>query len=118
MRRFVLVCLLMLLPLQWSVAATDRYGSHQEIMVPDSSWQLGETLLAAVDTGADARAPGEAAEEHACSSDCHVDDPLGLGVPPSGIPPQYAAARRFEYIAPISSHIPAGPERPDRLPAA
>jgi len=113
----MLVCLLMLLPLQWSVAATGWYGPHPETEAQQGAWQLGEMWIAASDAGAETTPTGVADSKHACSSDCHVDDPLVLGVPLSGVPPQHAAPH-FEYFAPTSSHIPSGPERPDRLRAA
>ena len=117
MRRLVLICLLMLLPLQWSVAAIGGYGPHPEIEAPDGTRPLAQTLLAASGGSVDIAATGVADNEPPCSSECHVDDPLWIGAPPSGVPPPHAAPPHFEYCAPTSSHSPPGPERPD-WPAA
>jgi hypothetical protein len=121
MRRLVLVCLLMLLPLQWSVAATGWHGPHPAFGTSESPWPLGEMAFVAPEASAEIVASGatsSVADGHACSSDCHVDDPLWLGGPLSGVPPRRATPSPVDYCPPICSHIPAGPERPDRLPAA
>lgn len=118
--RVVLALLLTLLPFHWSVAATAWYGSHAQ------AEDAAHVLAVAVDT-ADGHAaqpgtpdgiPDGAAEEgHACTSDCHLDDPLWISAAAVHLPPQHAGPPHFEYVAPTGSHIPAGPERPDRLRA-
>jgi hypothetical protein len=115
MRRFVLVCMLMLLPLQWSWAAAAWYGAH-----------AGDEATTAWDqsspTPADAApADGKAAPDAGTTGDdpcCHLDDPQWVDTLPAAMAPQQAAPPRFEYFVPTSSHIPAGPERPDRSFAA
>lgn len=115
--RVVLALLLMLLPIQWGVAATAWYGSHAKA---DGAVHL---LAAAVDAAeGDGPRPGPpddpAGDGHACTPDCHLDDPMWIGATSVRLPPQHAGPPHFEYFAPTGSHIPAGPERPDRLRAA
>lgn len=115
--RVVLACLLALLPLQWSVAAAAWYGSHARADSP--AHPLAVVLdTADSDTSQPASSEGPAEEGHACTPDCHLDDPLWINAAAVRLPPQHAGPPQFEYFAPTGSHIPAGPERPDRLRAA
>ncbi len=118
MRRFVLVCMLMLLPLQWSWAAAEWYGVHagHDAAAPSAHASLG----APADSGP---MPGDDPDpsDTGTTGDgpcCHLDDPQWIGAMPAVTTPQRTAPPRFEYFAPTSSYIPAGPERPDRSLAA
>jgi len=120
MRRLLLVCMLMLLPLQWSWAAAAWYGMHADHDAQAAAaW--GHTSLA---TPADATPPSgddTASSDTGAAGDgpcCHLDDAQWVSALPAVMAPLQAAPPRFEYFAPTSSHIPAGPERPDRSLAA
>jgi hypothetical protein len=118
MRRFVLVCMLMLLPLQWSWAAAAWYGAHAD--GHDATATCGQSSP----TPADAPSPSgndvasSDAETTGGDACCHLDDPQWIDALPAVMAQQQAPPPRFEYFAPTSSHIPAGPERPDRSLAA
>jgi hypothetical protein len=118
--RVVLACLLMLLPLQWSAAAAAWYGSHAMAQSPEHLLASAGMTSDAADADSDTLSslPGPAEEDHACTPDCHLDDPLWFSVDPVRLPPQHAGPPHFDYFAPTGSHIPAGPERPDRQRAA
>lgn len=105
--------MLMLLPLQWSWAAAAWYGTHagSAISAPAAS---ADTLPSPDDGGA-APTDGGSSGDDPC---CHLDEPQWLEPLPPMVSPPRAGPPRFEYFAPTSSHIPAGPERPDRPPAA
>ncbi|HEX5682714.1 MAG TPA: hypothetical protein VFY73_01655 [Ideonella sp.] len=114
MRHFVLVCMLLLLPLQWSWAAASGHGAHaghDTVLQPDAS-----PSLAPASAGHDATT---------ADTDLTGDDPCGHADDPQWVEPlavaaslQYTAAAHFEYAAPTDSHTPARPERPERPLAA
>lgn len=118
--RVVLACLLTLLPLQWSVAAAAWYGSHAQVASPAELLAAGGLAgpSDSADTDAAQAQSGPSEEDHACTPDCHLDDPLWIGAASVYLPPQHAGPPQFDYFAPTGSHIPAGPERPDRPRAA
>jgi len=118
MRRFLLVCMLMLLPLQWSWAAAAWYGTHagHDAQAPWTHASVAAPADATPPSGDDtASTDTGTAGDGPC---CHLDDAQWVSALPAVMSPLQAAPPRFEYFAPTSSHIPAGPERPDRSLAA
>jgi len=117
MRRLLLVCMLMLLPLQWSWAAAAWHVAHGVVdasghLVHPSVDQPGD--VAATDAGTEPSDSGQPGDGPCC----HLDDAQWLDALPAVMAPQRPAPPRFDYFAPTSSYIPAGPERPDRSLAA
>lgn len=110
--------MLMLLPLQWSWAAAAWYGTHAS---SDTSATANHSAPAApADTPSPDDEGAAPTDGSSCGDDpcCHLDEPQWLEPLPPMVSPPRAGPPRFEYFAPTSSHIPAGPERPDRPSAA
>lgn len=123
MRRLVLICLLCLLPLQWSAAVAACYAGHEggapwSEASAESPCQLVLTGDKTPETGNTGPASGTADDDHWCTADGHADDPLWLASALASAARPTSARPCFEYNAPTGSHIPEGPERPDRLRAA
>ncbi len=121
MRRLVLICVMLLLPVQWTWAAAAAYCAHETGV---AAKHMGHHEHKHQQSQADAGKPspdGKLTVPGGLDSDCHfchLGSVQWLSPTVAAALPVAAAPPRFEYIAPTSSHIPSGPERPDRPLAA
>ncbi len=107
--------MMLLLPLQWSWAAAAAYCEHETGV---AAGHLGHHEHKHEADGSDnGSQAGKPASKLLVDNDCSVCHLSGLhwldGVSASVSGPQ-APPRPGEQLAPFSSHIPHGPERPDR----
>lgn len=119
MRRLIVIALLLLLPLQASWATAARYCGHESAAVPAPASHPGhhdhqhdgDERQPAQDS---TKAPG--VEDADCGL-CHLGCGAGFAseVAARSLP---SAAAEFRYARAFRSHIPPGPERPDRRLAA
>lgn len=135
MRRLLVVCLMLWLPLQWAVAATWAYGglgaqlAHQHVLAPHAAHPSGPVDAASVvdraatpDPVATA-APADGDEASASEPDdgcplCQDTDwqataSLALPIMRGG-----AVAPRVDHARPIRSFVPPVPKPPARRAAA
>ena len=116
MRRLVLICMMLLLPLQWSWAAAAAYCEHE---TGAAAQHLGhhehKHQADASDKGGK---NGKAASKTVVDDDCSVCHLSGLqwldGMAAATVPALQARPHPVDQQALFSSHIPHGPERPDR----
>lgn len=133
MRRWLCLFLLVCFPLQlsWAVAATycqheqgadaHHFGHHQHQHHHAGAAADASASAAHAPPQADAQQPGDVSAKLTLDSDCAFCH-LGSLQPPSiPLPPVLAAPGHAlvpHASLPLASHIPAGPERPDRHLAA
>lgn len=120
MKKFFLLLLLFVLPLQLSWAAASAYCQHEE---GKAARHLGhhshqhqvDADAADADQGADKNAKGQP------HSDCHVCHGIGHAwLPPGNSMTLFDGASQAVATTPFlyASHIPDAPKRPDWLPLA
>ena len=114
MRRTLLICLMMLLPFQWVWAAAASACTHEaEVSATHFGHHAHEHVVGKVNAVADAD-QGLPGADHADCGVCHLWAAKACvsaslqPCPECGPEPGSAAA--FDY----DSHVPSGPERPDR----
>ncbi|MDZ5457563.1 cation efflux protein, CzcI family [Azohydromonas lata] len=118
MRRWLLVLLLALLPLQLSWAAVATYCQHEKVQ----AGHFGHHEHQHHDQGAAQAKDGHGGKKSPLTADndcgiCHLGHAQTLlgdapALAPPTLPPRVA---RHDALPP--SHVPALPERPDRRPA-
>lgn len=116
-RSFVVLLLLCLLPLQFVWAAAAPYCGH-EGRAPQTTQHIGHHehqhagAALAADTGSDDG--GALVSYHGDCGSCHLG--TGTSLPPAAVALAAGANDRIlsDHPARYQSHIPFGPERPDR----
>lgn len=117
MRRLVLIIMMLLLPVQWTWAAAAAYCAHESNVGTQHIGHHVHEHHASGDVSKDGKTPSPPSADNDCGV-CHLSGAawlvLGQDLAFSGteVPP------RLDELADFSSHIPSGPERPDRALAA
>lgn len=120
MRRLVLICMMLLLPVQWTWAAAAAYCAHETGVAAKHMGHHEHKHQDQADAGKpspDSKLTVPGGLDSDCHF-CHLGSVQWLAPTLVAAPPMTTAPPRFEYIEPTSSHIPSGPERPDRSLAA
>ena len=122
MRRLVLVCLLLILPVQWSWATTASVCRHDAGCGMQHEAQLdgAQTLAGSADgdTAADASSDGA---DLGCSADCsHCQGPglTALISVPAALAAAAGSLGSSVYVCRIADHVPDDPLRPPSAPLA
>lgn len=115
MRRLVLICMMLLLPVQWTWAAAAVYCAHESS--PAAARHFGHHEHVHKASGATHSKHGQANQAGALDLDCEYCHLAGS----QWLPSQHALVSIGVRTAPavedpprVGSHISAGPERPDR----
>lgn len=113
MRRILFALLLLILPLQSVWAATAGYCLHESKAASHMGHHAHKHPQAKAERGGEAKSTSPSGIDTDCAT-CHLGaTPLLLG---TSVPPllSRSAPPRFVYFRANLSHIPPGPERPDR----
>lgn len=111
MRRWLLIFVLALLPLQFSWAAVARYCGHENA-APGSGTHFGHHPHEHTAAPADAKLVGAEVDDD-CAS-CHLGCAQPIPVDPFSAMPSLSPPRIARPDAMPPSHVPPGLERPDR----
>jgi hypothetical protein len=113
MRRLVLICMLLLLAVQWTWVAAAVYCEHE---TGAAAQHLGHHEHQHVGASDEVTKAGKAQSPANADNDCGICHPGVLCMVPeqtlalSGV----SILARLDSLATFSSHIPSAPERPDR----
>ncbi|MBP6338936.1 MAG: cobalt-zinc-cadmium resistance protein [Vitreoscilla sp.] len=113
MRRLVLICMMLLLPVQWTWAAAAVYCEHE---TGAAAQHLGHHEHKHQGATGEVSKDGKTQSPPSADNDCGICHlgvqwllaDLTLALPSSTHSP------RLDVLADFSSHIPSAPERPDR----
>lgn len=119
MRQLLLICVMLLLPAQWTWAAAARYCTHE---VGTAAEHFGhhehQHRTAAGDVSKDTTKVKSMLAVDADCEVCQLGGAQCLLHEVDVAPPHAKPNARFEYLVAGSSHVPPGLERPDRPLAA
>ena len=116
MRRLVLICMMLLLPVQWTWAAAAAYCAHESGQAAQHMGHHEHQHQGASDDHG-----GKPATKAVADNDCgvcHLSNLQWLDATVAALPVASEPAPRRDRGAFFRSHIPSGPERPDRARAA
>ena len=114
MRRLVLICVMLLLPVQWTWAAAAAYCAHEP---SPSSWHIGHHEHVHKSSSAGDSKKAQSAKAGALDLDCeycHLSAAQWLPAPHDMMPPVMGAVFSVQDPPLVGSHFSSGPERPDR----
>lgn len=114
MRRLVLICIMLLLPVQWTWAAAAAYCAHES---SPSSGHIGHHEHVHKSSSTEDLKKAQASKAAALDLDCgycHLSAAQWLPAPKDVMPPVMGAVFSVQDQPPVRSHISSGPERPDR----
>lgn len=118
MRRLVLICVMLLLPVQWTWAAAASYCGH-ETGIASKHFGHHDHLHKA--SSSDASKGGKSTSPAGLDLDCgycHLGGSQWIAATQILLLLQMEATHSTEGPPPRGSHLTSGPERPDRLLAA
>lgn len=116
MRRFVLLCMMLLLPVQWTWAAAAAYCAHESS--PAAARHIGHHDHVHKTSKADSSKQGQATKTGALDLDCeycHLSAAQWLLALHAIVPPTTGALPPLGDPLLEGSHVDSGPERPDWL---
>ena len=117
MRRFVLICMVLLLPVQWTWAAAAAYCTHETGAAVQHVGHHEHKHQADRGDQGGKKAAANATVDDDCSV-CHLSGLQCLGPSTAPAPVVQTTPPKLDHGVFFSSHIPSGPERPDRSRAA
>lgn len=115
MRRFVLICVMLLLPVQWTWAAAAAYCAHESS--PAAARHFGHHEHVHKSSSTESSKQGQSAKTGALDLDCeycHLSAAQWLPALHDIVPPTLGASFELQDPTLVGSHIGSGPERPDR----
>lgn len=115
MRRFVLLCMMMLLPLQWSWAAAAAYCAHETGGAAQHMGHHEHQHQAGAEE--QSKVPAKTAVDNDCGV-CHLSGLHWLDAASHAVLALTAPLPLHEPGVFFRSFVPSGPERPDRPRAA
>ena len=116
MRRLVLICMMLLLPLQWTWAAAAAYCEHESSATAQHLGHHEHKHHAATGDKSD-KSASKALADNDCGV-CHLSSLQWVDVTIATMDMTSAPPPQLERGVLFSSHIPSGPERPDRARTA
>lgn len=113
MRRLVLICMMLLLPVQWTWAAAAAYCAHESS--PAAAKHIGHHEHVHKTSAAEGskKVPAPAGVLDLDCDYCHLSAAQWLPVLHDVLAPAMGAASPIEDPLQVGSHVGSGPERPD-----
>ncbi|ODU57073.1 MAG: hypothetical protein ABT02_18465 [Comamonadaceae bacterium SCN 68-20] len=112
MRRLVLICMMLLLPIQWTWAAAAAYCAHESSAAARHIGHHEHVHKASAAEGSKKASIAAGALDLDCDY-CHLSAAQWLPALHDVLPPAMGAVSPLEDPLRVGSHIGSGPERPD-----